>query len=194
MQLRGWDAQQAKIEDEPRDGLEYALSVRVVIDDSLEARWSIFNERIGQDNADPPAMRYKDAQRVGTTRLGPYAERHLGWGRQSVLTRIGEATGSVRRHLAEANRAARDAFRQHNQDVFKTTVSRAEELGKHFSVPVREKYAAELDVQGIGITEGGVALPIGLTPHVEKHVAQQCLAGGGVSSNSSSEPSRFFLS
>lgn len=157
LHLRGWNPQTSKIEDEPRDGLEYALSLRVVVDGALEARWSIFNERIPDDEMDPPALRYKHARQLSTTRLGPYAERHLGWGRHSVLTRLGEAGDGLSLQLAEANRAAREAFRQGNQDVFKATVSRAEALGKHFSVPLRDKYAAELDVQGVSITAGGIS-------------------------------------
>jgi putative ATP-dependent endonuclease of OLD family len=43
-------------------------------------------------------------------------------------------------------------------------VARAEELSRHFSVPVREKYSAELDVQGISITAGGIALHDGKLP------------------------------
>ena len=164
MYLRGWNGQASKLEDEPSKGLEDALSFRVTVDKSLEVRWSIFNDRIGEDESDPPMVRYKDAQRLSTNRLGPYAERHLGWGRQSVLTRIGEATDSISLQLAQASRAAREAFRQGNQNVFGVTVARAEKLGKHFSVPVREKYAAELDVQGVSITAGGISLHDGKLP------------------------------
>lgn len=164
MHLRGWNGQTSKVEDEPGEGLEDALSVRAMIDQSLEARWSIFNDRIGEEESDPPMLRYKDTKRLATTRLGPYAERHLGWGRQSVLTRIGEATDSVSLQLAQASRAARDAFRKSNQNVFEESVSRVEQLGKHFSVPVREKYAAELDVQSVSITAGGISLHDGKLP------------------------------
>jgi len=164
MHLRGWNANESKIEDESGDGLQDALSIRVTIDESLEARWHIFNERIEAAEADPPGLRYKDAQQITTTRLGPYAERHLGWGRQSVLTRIGEATDNVNLQLAEASRAAREAFRQGNENVFKETVERAQELSGKFSVPVREKYTAELDVQGVNITAGGIALHDGKLP------------------------------
>lgn len=158
LHLRGWNAKDSKLRDEPGDGLEEALSVRVTIDESLEARWQLFNERIDSDDSDPPGLRYKDAQQITTTRLGPYAERHLGWGRQSVLARISDAAENVNLQLAEASRAARDAFRQNNADVFKGTVERAQELGKQFSVPVRDKFAAELDVQGVNITAGGISL------------------------------------
>lgn len=135
-----------------------------MIDKSLEARWSIFNNRIGEDESDPPTVRYKDAKQLATTRLGPYAERHLGWGRQSVLTRVSESTDNINHQLADAGRAARDAFRRGNQTIFQEAASRAEQLGKKFSVPIREKYVAELDVQGVSITAGGVSLHDGKLP------------------------------
>ncbi|MBI3775816.1 MAG: AAA family ATPase [Gammaproteobacteria bacterium] len=164
MYLRGWNAQGNTIEDEPAEKLEDALSLRVMIDKSLEARWSIFNDRISEEESDPPTIRYKDSKQLATTRLGPYAERHLGWGRQSVLTRVSESTDNISLQLAEAGRAARDAFRQGNQIVFKEAASRAEQLGKKFSVPIRDKYVAELDVQGVNITAGGVSLHDGKLP------------------------------
>jgi predicted ATPase len=164
MHLRGWNAQDSKVEDEPDERLEDALSIRVTVDQSLEARWSIFNNRLDEKESDPPTVRYKDAKQLATTRLGPYAERHLGWGRQSVLTRIGESTDSVSLQLAQASRAAREAFRQGNQNVFKETVSRAEQLGKKFAVPIRDKYAAEIDVQSVSITAGGISLHDGKLP------------------------------
>jgi putative ATP-dependent endonuclease of the OLD family len=164
LHLRGWDAQQGTLKDEPGEGLEDALSLRLVIDASLEARWSIFNDRVGEDNEDAPGIRYRHARQLATTRLGPYAERHLGWGRQSVLARLGEGSDTLSMQLAQANRAAREAFRQGNRDVFKEIVARAEALSRQFSVPVRDKYAAELDVQGVTITAGGIALHDGRLP------------------------------
>jgi len=164
MYLRGWNGQASNVEDEPGEGLEDALSVRVMIDKSLEAHWSIFNDRIDKEEGDPPTLRYKDSKQLATTRLGAYAERHLGWGRQSILTRIIETTDSISLQLAQASRAAREAFHQDSKNVFKESASRAEELGRHFSVPVREKYAAELDVQGVNITTGGIALHDGKLP------------------------------
>jgi len=164
LHLRGWNTEQRVLNDEPGDGLEDALSLRVAIDGSLEARWSIFNDRIGEDNEDAPAIRYKHLRQLATTRLGPYAERHLSWGRQSVLTRLGESSNTLNMQLAQASRTARQAFRQGNPDVFKDTVARAEALSRQFSVPVRDKYAAELDVQGVTITAGGIALHDGKLP------------------------------
>lgn len=163
LHLRGWDSANKAVVDEPGHGLEEALSIRVVVDpESLEGRWSIFNERLS-DDADPPSLRYKDARELATTRLGPYAERHLGWGRYSVLSSLGKGE-SMNSQLALASRAAREAFRTSNKDVFAAATARAEKLGRHFSVTVRQKYAAELDVHGSVITAGGVALHDGKLP------------------------------
>ncbi|WP_340645996.1 AAA family ATPase [Phenylobacterium sp.] len=163
LHLRGWDETAAKLVDEPGDGLMEALSVRVEIDPStLEGRWAIYNDRLAEDG-DPPSLRYKDAQQLATTRLGPYAERHLGWGRQSILNRIGEG-GRMSEQLASASRAARAAFKTSNKDVFAIPTARAEKLGKHFSVRVRQAFTAELDVQGSAITSGGVVLHDGDLP------------------------------
>jgi putative ATP-dependent endonuclease of OLD family len=164
MHLRGWNEKESKVEDEPGESLKDALSVRVTIDKSLETRWSIYNERIREEEGDPPTVRYKDAKQFATTRLGPFAERHLSWGRQSVLTRIGEAVGSISLELAQASRAAREAFRGCNHEVFKDTASRAEQFSKQFAVPVRDKYVAEIDVQGVNITTGGISLHDGKLP------------------------------
>jgi hypothetical protein len=165
MHLRGWSNETSKIEDEPGKGLEDVLSLRITVDKTHEARWSLYNDRIAADEvSDPPALRYKDAQLLATTRLGPYAERHLGWSRMSVLNRLGDASDTLGGQLADANRAARVAFSKGNPEVFKEAAERAEKLSKHFAVPIRDKYAAELDVQGVNITAGGISLHDGKLP------------------------------
>jgi putative ATP-dependent endonuclease of OLD family len=163
LHLRGWDEAAKTLHDEPADGLTEALSIRVEIDPTtLEGRWSIFNDRLAKDT-DPPSLRFKDARELATTRLGPYAERHLGWGRQSILNRIGEG-GRMSEQLASASRAARAAFKTSNKDVFAIPTARAEKLGKHFAVRVRHAFTAELDIQGSAITSGGVVLHDGDLP------------------------------
>jgi len=164
LHLRGWNTQELKVEDEPGPELEEALSIAVMIDKSLEARWSIFNERIAASLKDPPSVRFKDAKLFATTRLGPYAERHLGWGRTSVLTRLGEAGDGFGLQLAEASRAAREAFRKAEGTAFEKVIERAATMSKKFAVPVRKEYKAELDVQGVNITSGGIALHDGNLP------------------------------
>lgn len=165
LHLRGWNADASKVEDEPRADLESALSLQLIVDKTHEARWSVFNDRIAANQeSDPPSLKYKDAQTLGTTRLGPYAERHLGWGRQSVLNRLGDSAETLGSQLADASRAAREAFTKGNPSVFKDTAERAENLSKLFAVPIRDKYGAALDVQGVNISAGGISLHDGKLP------------------------------
>ncbi len=150
LHLRGWNDTTKTLLDEPADGALDALSVRFEIDPkALEGRWSIFNDRLDK-GSDPPSLRFKDANELATTRLGPYAERHLGWGRQSILNRFGEG-GKMTEQLAVASRAARNAFRTSNKDIFAAPTALAEKLSKRFSVPVRQAFAAELDIHSAAI-------------------------------------------
>lgn len=166
LHLRGWNPATRTLVDEPGEsdsGLVEAISIRVELDPvTLEARWSIFNDRLSGSD-DPPSLRFADARELATTRLGPYAERHLGWGRHSVLNRIGDG-GRMTEQLAAASRAAREAFRVSNKDVFAIPTERAEALGKHFSVRVRKGLTAELDIKNASLTAGGVALHDGDLP------------------------------
>jgi putative ATP-dependent endonuclease of OLD family len=166
LHLRGWNSATATLIDEPGEtdtGFIDALSIRVELDPvTLEGRWSIFNDRLSGGD-DPPSLRFTDARELATTRLGPYAERHLGWGRHSILNRIGDGA-RMTEQLAAASRAARDAFRLSNKDVFAIPTERAESLGKHFSVRVRKGLTAELDIQSASITAGGVTLHDGDLP------------------------------
>ncbi|MBA8907493.1 ATP-dependent nuclease [Aminobacter ciceronei] len=158
LHLRGWNEDLQTLEDEPGDGLEDALSIRVTIDSSLEPRWSLFNERIGDAAEDPPALRYKDAKALVPSRLGSYADRHLGWGRQSILTRFEEAQSPAAGILAKIGRDARSAFSKENPDVFKETVAKAKVAATKFAVHMRGEYKAELDIQGLSISSGGISL------------------------------------
>ncbi len=164
--LRGWCASKQTLMDEPGAELEDVLSIRLTIDKSLEARWSIYNLRIEQQEEDnePPAIRYKDAQLFRTARLGPYADRHFAWGRQSVLSRLDDTSGNVVTRLADVSRAAQAAFGLGESDSFTEISARVQELGRVFSVPVRDKYRAQLDIQSVNISTGGISLHDGNLP------------------------------
>ena len=169
--LRGWNEKKKQIEDEPKKGEDepsenpnYALSIAVEIDKSLEGRWSIFNERIASSGGDPPNIRYKDVEQLATSRLGRYADRHLGWGRNSILARIANNGGKFTAQLADARRAAKTAFQKGDQTAFEETAKKAENLSKTFAVPVQKGYRADLDLDASTISSGGIALHDGGLP------------------------------
>lgn len=163
LHLRGWDADKKALVDEPDSKLIDALSVRCMVGGDLEPRWSLYNNRIKQSSEDPPSLRYKDARLAASVRLGPYADRHLAWGRQSALSRLSSSSESASSQLAAATRAAREAFKSQPNPPFAGTVAVVAALSKKFAVPVRAMYRAALDSQ-VSMGAGGISLHDGDLP------------------------------
>jgi putative ATP-dependent endonuclease of the OLD family len=165
LHLRGWDHEKRQVIDEPDESLEDAISIRVYVDKTLEPHWSIYNTRVDAlGEEDRPSLRYKDAQNIAPTRLGPYAERHLSWSRSSILNRLGGTPEKFSGHLASAGRAARESFRKSNLTLFDTVIARVQHLAKYFMVRPKAGYAADLDIRGVNISAGGIALHDGQLP------------------------------
>ena len=110
------------------------------------------------------SLTFEDRRKIAPTRLGVYTDRHLAWGRQSILTRL---TGKDRVGgdiLAEASRAARGHFTSCGEALFKETVDRIPELARTVGVKVSENISARLDVQSVSVTSGGISLHDGDIP------------------------------
>ncbi|MDA9519054.1 DNA helicase [Bradyrhizobium sp. CCBAU 11434] len=164
--LRGWDESGKKLEDEPdeQSGLEHVLSIRLTVDHSLEAEWTLFNERLKQGQLSTRALAFQDRQDIAPSRLGPYADRHLGWGRQSVLNRITKGPAASRGLMAEAGRVARQEFSKDSQSLFADPIKEAKLAAQRLGVPVGDRLHAMLDVQAMGLSGGGISLHDGDLP------------------------------
>ncbi|MCX5891254.1 MAG: AAA family ATPase [Deltaproteobacteria bacterium] len=164
--LRGWDAEKQVIIDEPDEGggLEYALSVRLTVDQTLEPKWSFYTERFVEDTRPERGLTFEDRQMIAPTRLGVYANRHLAWGKQSILLRLTEKDPLGRNILTQARRAARNHFTESGEELFKEVVGQIVELGSSVGVKLTEDISARLDVEGISVTSGGISLHEGDVP------------------------------
>lgn len=87
LRLRGWDAESARVHDEPGTGLETVISARLTIGDNLEPSWDVICERREE------GTRFTVADRVKAyaTFIGAYTDRHLTWGNNTALSRMTEA-------------------------------------------------------------------------------------------------------
>jgi putative ATP-dependent endonuclease of OLD family len=161
--LRGWDGIRRRLEDEPDEGngLENVLSVKLTADHTLEAEWTLFNERVDQSTR---ALAFQDRQDIAPSRLGPYADRHLAWGRQSVLNRITKGPAASRGLMAEAGRVARQEFSKDSKALFAETIEEIKRAARRLGVPVGNQLHAMLDVQAIGLSGGGISLHDGDLP------------------------------
>ena len=121
---RGLD-DSGELHDEPTDEHESCLTIRLVVDDSLEPIWEVVTDR------HPEGRRISARQRseLGVHRLGENVERHLGWGRGSALLRITDKTDETERVLAGLHRNMRALVAEHDLEELEEAVEAVAQLG-----------------------------------------------------------------
>lgn len=157
---RGWHGETQMLEDEPDEarGFQPALSVRLTVDHTLEAEWGIFNQRLESAGGRLPSLSYNDRQDILPSRLGPYADHHLGWGRLSVLNKITDNAKDSRALLAEAGRIARAEFSRDSKKLFTEVIKQAKSAAQTLGVAVTDDLQAMLDIQAMGLSGRGISL------------------------------------
>jgi hypothetical protein len=163
LELRGWSETDG-LHDEPLEGDAPVLSIRLVVDESLEPKWTVVNDR----KPDGRTISHKDRERLGMARLGSSFDWHLSWRRGSVLSRItdvgGDKADGIALILAGAARAAREGFEPGKLTVLSDAARKAQELAQDIGVSASKKYQPHLDFQSVNVNLGGVALHDGDIP------------------------------
>jgi predicted ATPase len=163
LELRGW-SETAGLHDEPQEGDSPAISIRLVVDDSLEPKWTVFNER----KPDGRPISHRDRERLGVARLGFSSDWHLSWRRGSILSRITEVgqdkADGIALILAGASRAAREGFQPGKLTALCDAAKKAQDLAADIGVPAAKQYKPHLDFQSVNVTLGGIALHDGDVP------------------------------
>jgi putative ATP-dependent endonuclease of OLD family len=160
--LRGWDAQNGKLVDEPDDALESVLTIRLTVGKDLEPKWIAVCDR----SPDGVPFKQADRNKVSVGLIGAYSERQLSWATGTALAKLTEAQ-SLNELLANASRTARtslDADRPNTLKNFDAAAVKSQEVAKLLGVPVVEAYKAHLDLNSINLKVGGLALHDGDIP------------------------------
>ena len=160
--LCGWDAQALARSDDPGDGLEDALRVRLTVAGDLEPEWSV----IKNDADEGVPFKASDRAKVAVSLIGAVSDRHLTWSRGSILSQLTE-NENITSSLADAARAAKDALGARRADdliefdkVARTAEATAHTLGVNVAAP----YRAHLDSDAINVRIAGLALHEGDMP------------------------------
>jgi AAA domain, putative AbiEii toxin, Type IV TA system/AAA ATPase domain len=159
LHLRGWQKNGKGLRDEPQDDDESVVTVRVVIDGSLEGEWALHTDRQGQRTLSP-----RDRTLFGVVRLGPEIEQHLTWGRYAALSNATNDRDAAVATLVEAFRAARDHVNTKGlptlSDVATAATTEARRLGAYGSAD----YRVGLDTQRTLASLSSVSLHDGVVP------------------------------
>jgi len=153
MYLRG----SVDAEDDPRDGGDVLLTVRLSVDDSLEPDWSVV-----KNSKEPKKINAKQRALFGVHALGGDCAKDLSWGRQSVLHRYANSKGATEDARVQALRklAEVDSF----QELDKANpgiAAAAEKAGVKLDKDSlgNRIIASPFSISGnISLTEGGVPL------------------------------------
>lgn len=159
LDIRGWN-QTEGLHDEPAEGDEAVLSIRLRVDSFLEPEWTVVNDR----NPEGRTISSRDRQLLGVLRLSQFVDRHLTWSAGTVLFRLTDGMGSLSGLLAAAGRAARLAITADAVPLLAAAAAKAQELAKAHGVAPKNSYCPGLDIRRVNIGQGGVALHDGAVP------------------------------
>jgi putative ATP-dependent endonuclease of OLD family len=160
--LCGWDRETLLRTDEPGDGLEDALRIRLVVKDDLEPSWSV----IKNDADDGVPFKPNDRAKAAVSLIGAISDRHLTWSRGSILSQLTEGE-NISSALVGAARAAKSALEtRRNDDLtkFDEVAKTAETTARALGVTVASSYKAHLDTDAINVRIAGLTLHDGEMP------------------------------
>lgn len=144
LEARGWNAQSG-LRDEPQEGDELVLSIKVSVDDSLEPNWVVVNDR----KPDGEKIGPNDRSALGLIRITADVEQHLSWGRGSALLRLSDSQTNLRQVIADANRKAREIVAGADLEMLKSAVTKAEKAAVALGVKPTKQYLPGLEARAI---------------------------------------------
>jgi hypothetical protein len=159
LRLRGMTAV-GELHDEPQEGDEEVITIRLTVDSSLEPTWEVVTER----HPEGVHINAREREKLGVVRLGQFLERHLSWSRGSALARL---TGEVDEHsemLADAHRKARNSVDKSKLPKLAAAAQETALLSLVFGVKPRQGYEPGLDPGTTTVSTGGLALHDGPVP------------------------------
>jgi energy-coupling factor transporter ATP-binding protein EcfA2 len=156
--LRGFLTNQTLVDEPPlpEDG-QAAISIRLTVDETLEGKWLLFNDRVSADRKEI-SLSYADRLQVAPARLGSYADRHLSWGRYSTLTKLSEGNAGTKDVLAKAGRLARNHFKTESAGLFQKSLDDVSRAANKVGMALPANLSAGLDVENLSITSGSIAI------------------------------------
>ena len=155
--LRGYNESNSAVEDEPSSTLETVLTVKLTVGAELDPIWRLYSER-STDNDFTRDLPRDLRQLVAPIRLDASADRHLRWGRGSVLLRLVPDMQEAKLALVEITRAARGQFGSNVDETAEHALQSVLETADSLGVPVGDTVRILLDADAISIDGGSLAL------------------------------------
>lgn len=151
--IRGWTSA-GELRDEPEGEDEPVLTVRLIVDATMEPTWELVCDRV----EDPRTLSNRDRALFGLVRLAGEDARHLAWGQGSVLARLTGDNKEAAARLAEAYRTARASAKLAEIESLADAADLAERFAKGLGAYVEGAYEPGLELGRSGLSSGSIAL------------------------------------
>lgn len=155
--LQAFDSITGMLHDEPEQGLETVLCLRLMVGSDLEPNWSLISQR-AQALGHERNIAWKDRLLVAPARLGTYANSNLSWTRGSILNRLCEERPNLGAELANSAREARTTFGNQASAQLTETLQLVTQQANILGVPIGAQAQALLDIHAVSISEGAISL------------------------------------
>ncbi|HHA2810097.1 TPA: ATP-dependent endonuclease [Stenotrophomonas maltophilia] len=148
------------LRDEPEDGDEPVLTVRLTVDATMEPVWEVVNDRTTY----PRTMSNRDRALFRVVRLTGDDARHLTWGQGSILSKLTDSGDEAAQQLAEAYRVAKASTRLHEIESLAKVAKEAQARAVEVGAIVENGYLPGLELLKGGFSSGSIALHDGAVP------------------------------
>lgn len=155
--LRGWFDLADQVYDEPEDGTEPVLTLRLTVDANCEPSWCLYSDRLAASEL-PRDMRMEHRQLISAQRLGGNVAHHLTWAPRSVLARLSEGAAGSSEVLLAITRSVREEFAHSDIQPLQAVAALAQAVGKEMAVAGAEGAKAAVDPRAVSISSGAIAL------------------------------------
>lgn len=154
--LRGWHAAAQTLEDEPAEGLEDVLTLRLQVGTDLDGQWSLYSERTQGEDARDLSLTHRAL--LAPVVLDQSPTTHLRWSRQSILQRLAEPQFAVRSLVARAARGMREhADAEADAEVI-AVLEQVQERARELGIGQAQEAQVLLDAFGIPGWSASLAL------------------------------------
>jgi predicted ATPase len=155
--LRGFDAANGEIEDEPRAGLETVLCLRLTVSADLEPVWSLVSDRAAALGSER-YLAWSDRTEIAPTRIGTFSDVNLSWRRGSVLNKLSNEKADASAILLAAARDARAQFGDTADKQLSEGLAKVKEVTNGLGIGDGNDLHAELDAHSVSVSAGTISL------------------------------------
>ncbi|MEB8434036.1 AAA family ATPase [Cocleimonas sp. KMM 6892] len=154
--LRSYNSTTKQIFDEPQQGLESVLTIKLTVGEDLNPDWLLYSLRAEAEGLER-RLPWKHRELVTPARLGTAAHQHLAWGNRSVLNKLSEDSLDVSSVLASISRRTRQTFADQPLPEVNEVLLKVKAVAEDLGVPVGDLQAL-LDVKGVSLSSGAISL------------------------------------